>query len=374
MAGLYLHIPFCKQACHYCNFHFSTSLRYMEEMCDALIREMYLQREFLNGAACSSIYFGGGTPSLLPPHQLERLLNTAFTLFAVEKDAEITLEANPDDLTPDTLTALRSTPVNRLSIGIQSFSAADLQLMNRAHSEKQAREALELALNAGFSNITADLIYGIPGSSDQQWAQNIQILTSYKIPHISAYCLTIETKTALHHFVQKGKIPPVDEAQAVRQFDFLISSLEDLGYIHYEISNFAQPGSFARHNSNYWLQIPYLGIGPSAHSFNGQLRQWNIAHNAQYIKAMQEDTPAPWFEQELLSPEQRYNEAILTALRTVWGLSPNDLAPAFRDYFLEKIPPFLQNGQIEQNGDRYRLTRTGKFFADGIAVDLFLPQ
>ena len=373
MAGLYLHIPFCKQACHYCNFHFSTSLKSLDAMCDALIREMHLQRDYLNGAALSSIYFGGGTPSLLPPQQLERLLETAFSLFNVEQDAEITLEANPDDLDLTTLTALRNTPVNRLSIGIQSFSETDLRLMNRAHSEKQARNALEMALQVGFNNLTADLIYGIPGSSDQQWAQNIEILTSYGIPHISAYCLTVENQTALHHFVQKGKVPPVDEAQAVREFDFLIAILEEKGYLHYEISNFAQPGNFARHNSNYWRQIPYLGIGPSAHSYNGQHRQWNIAHNARYLKVMQEETPGIWFEQELLTPPQRYNELVLTSLRTIWGLSPQDIPDDFRAHFLDKITPFLQNGQVERAGESYRLSRNGKFFADGIAVALFSP-
>ena len=371
MAGLYLHIPFCKQACHYCNFHFSTSLKSLDAMCDALIREMHLQQDYLSGAALSSIYFGGGTPSLLPPRQLEHLLETIFSIFDVEKDAEITLEANPDDLDLSTLTSLRNTPINRLSIGIQSFSETDLRLMNRAHSEKQARDVLELAINAGFHNLTADLIYGIPGSTDQQWAQNIEILTSYGIPHISAYCLTVENQTALHHFVQKGKVPPVDETQAVRQFDFLISTLEEKGYLHYEISNFALPGSFARHNSSYWRQIPYLGIGPSAHSYNGQYRQWNIAHNARYIKAMQEATPAAWFERELLTPAQSYNEMVLTGLRTIWGLAPNDIPPDFRDYFLEKIAPFLQNGQVERVEEGYRLSRSGKFFADGIAVALF---
>ena len=373
MAGLYLHIPFCKQACHYCNFHFSASRKDLDPMCNALIREMQLRQHYLEGATLSSIYFGGGTPSLLPLQQLGRIFDAIYSLFEVENDAEVTLEANPDDLGQDTLNALRNTPINRLSIGIQSFSEADLRLMNRAHSEKQAREVLELALDAGFHNLTADLIYGIPGASDRQWADNIEILTSYNIPHISAYCLTVEPKTALHHFVQKGKIPPVDEAQAVRQFDYLISTLEGMGFIHYEISNFARPGMFARHNSSYWLQVPYLGIGPSAHSFDGHNRQSNVAHNAHYIKAMQADTPQNWFELELLSPEQRYNETILTCLRTVWGLSPNDLSPDFKDYFLEKIPPFLRNEQVEEIEGRYRLTRSGKFFADSIAVSLFSP-
>ncbi len=346
----------------------------MEAMCDALIREMYLQRDYLGGAALGSIYFGGGTPSLLSPQQLERLFDTIYTLFVVESDAEITLEANPDDLDAQALSALRNTPVNRLSIGIQSFFPADLVLMHRAHNALQARTAVELALQAGYQNLTADLIYGIPGSSDEQWAENIKILTGYGIPHISAYCLTVESHTALHHFVQKGKVPPVDEAQAVRQFDFLITTLGGLGYVHYEISNFAQPGRFARHNSSYWRQTPYLGIGPSAHSYNGQYRQWNIAHNPRYIKAMQEDTPLPWFEREHLTPQQRYNETILTSLRTIWGLSPEDLPADFRTYFLEKIQPLLHNGQIEREGERYRLSKNGKFFADAIAVDLFFMQ
>ncbi|MEY4134195.1 MAG: hypothetical protein RL386_545 [Bacteroidota bacterium] len=343
----------------------------MEEMCDALIREIQLQRDYLGGAALKSIYFGGGTPSLLHPRQLERLFDTIFTCFVVENDAEITLEANPDDLCADTLSALRNTPVNRLSIGIQSFFPADLVLMHRAHNTLQARAAIELALQAGYRNLSADLIYGIPGSTDRQWAENIRILTDYGIPHISAYCLTVETHTALHHFVQKGKVPPVDEAQAVRQFDFLITALEEQGYIHYEISNFARPGMFARHNSSYWRQVPYLGIGPSAHSYDGHYRQWNIAHNARYIQAMQEESPTPWFEREHLTPQHRYNEAILTSLRTIQGLAPEDLPLDFQTYFLEKIPPLLHNGHIEMAEGRYRLSRSGKFFADAVAVAHF---
>lgn len=374
MPGLYLHIPFCRQACHYCNFHFSTSLKYVEEMTDALICELALQRDYLWGAPLSSIYFGGGTPSLLTGAQLERIFAAIYAIHRVESGAEITLEANPDDLDAEKLSALRQTPVNRLSIGVQSFSDADLRFMNRAHHAGQARNAIENALKAGFDNLTVDLIYGTPTTSDRQWAENIALLTGYGIPHISAYCLTVEERTALHHFVEKGKVQPVDEAQAVRQFDYLISALEAAGYVHYEISNFAQPGCFAQHNSSYWKNEPYLGIGPSAHSFNGFSRQWNPANNARYVKIMQDPDPAPWYEIELLTPAQQYNERILTTLRTIWGLPLETLQPPFRAYFLKKALPLMEQGLIFQEKDRYQLTRSGKFLADRIAVELFWEE
>ncbi|MBK8880207.1 MAG: radical SAM family heme chaperone HemW [Haliscomenobacter sp.] len=373
MPGLYLHIPFCKQACHYCNFHFSTNLQRKGEMVEALLAELEIQRHYLQGAPLTSIYFGGGTPSLLSASELERLFEKIYSLHPVDSEAEITLEANPDDLSPDKLKALRDSPVNRLSIGIQSFSEADLRYMNRAHNAAEALSCIENALAAGFANLTADLIYGAPTTDDAQWAFNVQTMISLGIPHLSAYSLTVEDRTALAHMVQKGKTPPPDEDAAARQYEFLIDATESAGYAHYEISNFAREGWQARHNSSYWLGEPYLGIGPSAHSFDGVSRQWNIAHNAKYLQMLTtaKDGEALWYEIETLTPVQRYHDRLLTGLRTIWGVDPADFPSPFREHFLEKIRSFLQQGLVETYNGRYRLTRSGKFLADRITVDLF---
>lgn len=373
MAGLYLHIPFCKQACHYCNFHFSTSLRSKGAMVESIIRELELQKNYLGGAPLNSVYFGGGTPSLLDTGELVQIFEQINRIFQVDSTAEITLEANPDDLTGEKLSDLRQyTPVNRLSIGIQSFQEEDLRWMNRAHNVTHARDCLASALHAGFDNLTIDLIYGSPTTSDVQWAENLQIALDYDIPHLSCYCLTIEEGTALNTFVRKGQSPPVDEEKAARQFEYLMATAETGGYDHYEISNFAQPHRYALHNSNYWRGDPYLGIGPSAHSFDGISRQWNIANNAQYMRALTDGTVP--FEREVLTPQQRYNEYIMTALRTIWGCDLAQIAtfgPSFADYFLRMVQPFLDNGTVEQWRGNYRLARSGKLLADRIAVDLF---
>lgn len=341
-------------------------------MVQALLRELELQRDYLQGAPLSSIYFGGGTPSLLSSEELEQLFEQLFRLHTVHPDAEITLEANPDDLNPHTLRQLRESPVNRLSIGIQSFFEDDLRLMNRAHRSDQALAAIQDAQNAGFEDITADLIYGIPGAADARWQENIQTLLGFGIPHISAYCLTVEEGTALGHFVKKGKTPPVDEEQAARQFEILVDALEQAGYQQYEISNFALPGRHARHNSSYWKGAHYLGIGPSAHSYNGVSRQWNIANNSTYLRLLATAIPdEPWFETEILSPEQRYHEQLMTGLRTVWGVDPLQFPPDFQLYFLEKVQPFIQQNLIQVHNGRYSLTRQGKLLADFLTSELF---
>ncbi|RMG82695.1 MAG: radical SAM family heme chaperone HemW, partial [Bacteroidetes bacterium] len=261
MAGIYLHIPFCKQACHYCNFHFSTSLRFKADMIQAMLVELNLQKDYLAGETIETIYFGGGTPSLLSADEVLFFYEKIAALHPLAPNPEITLEANPDDLTDEKIKALRKTPVNRLSIGIQSFSDEDLRFMNRAHNAGEALESLRRALDAGFENITVDLIYGSPTTSDEQWAANLQTVFDFKIPHLSCYCLTVEPKTALAHFVKTGKAPPVDEARAVRHFEILTEAMQAEGYEQYEISNFAKPGWYSRHNSSYWKGKKYLGIG-----------------------------------------------------------------------------------------------------------------
>ncbi len=371
MSGLYLHIPFCKQACHYCNFHFSTSLKYKAEMLAAILRELELQKGYLEAAPLRSIYFGGGTPSLLEVDEIKVIFEKIFALYSVDENAEITLEANPDDLTKAKLAALSQTPINRLSIGIQSFSDTDLQYMNRAHNAQEAQQCIALAQDHGFHNLTVDLIYGTPTMDTTQWAYNIQQLLDLQIPHISCYCLTVEPQTALAHFVKTGKSKPVDDLRAEEQFLYLIDRLESEGYEHYEISNFAQAGHYAVHNSNYWLGETYLGIGPSAHSFNKTSRQWNIAHNSQYIKALSTPQSKDWYEKEALDADQRYNEYVMTRLRTHWGVVLADLSPKYRTHFLKEIEPYLQNEKVRVEGNIYRLTKSGRLLADRIASDVF---
>jgi oxygen-independent coproporphyrinogen-3 oxidase len=380
MAGLYLHIPFCKQACHYCNFHFSTSLRYRDEMVAALLRELAWRHRYLAAPTLSSVYFGGGTPSLLSPAALQQLFAGIQTYFNLSADAEITLEANPDDLTPDYLAGLRDTPVNRLSIGIQSFHEDDLRFMNRAHNAEEAHRCLERAQAAGFSQLTIDLIYGAPTTSDERWIANIDTALAFGLPHLSCYALTVEPRTALAHQVKTGQVASPDDNQAARQFEILVDRLEAAGYLHYEISNFARPDALAVHNSNYWRGAPYLGLGPAAHSYDGQSRQWNVANNARYLRRLAEVDPAtppdpeeePLFEREVLSPADQYNEYVMTGLRTMWGVQLSMLTTAQRQHFLQHIQQFVDKKWVAETKDAFVLTREGRFLADGIAAALFL--
>jgi oxygen-independent coproporphyrinogen-3 oxidase len=373
MAGIYLHIPFCKQACHYCNFHFSTSLRAKSAMTAAIIQEIEWQKDYLQGASLQSIYFGGGTPSLLDVAELQQIIAAIYRFHPVDDDAEITLEANPDDLNIEKLHGLRQdTPINRLSIGIQSFSEKDLQWMHRAHSAAEARNCIDLALQVGFKDLSIDLIYGAPTTSDQDWAQNVAIALGFQVPHLSCYSLTVEDGTALGAWVKKGQQAPMDEEKAARQFEILQLATEKAGYEHYEISNFALPGRYARHNSSYWLGKPYLGLGPAAHSYNGHVRQWNIANNALYLKAIEEHRIP--FEQEILTPTQRYNEYIMTTLRTVWGTETakmEHLGPQYLEHFQHTIVEYIDKGWIEVLPGKFRLSKAGKLLADRIASELF---
>jgi putative oxygen-independent coproporphyrinogen III oxidase len=373
MAGIYLHIPFCKQACYYCNFHFSTSRGQQSLLVQQLLQEMTLQKDYLAGQPVSSIYFGGGTPSLLTAAELNQLMEKLHTLFHIEDTAEITLEANPDDLSPAKLKELSATGINRLSIGIQSFHEADLQWMHRAHDSNQALACIKDAQQAGFNNLSIDLIYGGPTLSDEGWQQNVQQAIDLQVTHLSCYALTVEPGTALDQFIKKKKMAAVDNEKAARHFEQLMKWTVAAGYEHYEISNLAKPGWHSRHNSSYWQGQPYLGLGPSAHSFNGHSRQWNIANNALYIKSM-EQGKVP-FEREELTPTMMLNEYIMTALRTSAGCSLNSVQQRFgadkKQQLQDNAKAFIEKGWMIQKEDLLILTREGRLFADGIASDLF---
>ena len=373
MAGIYIHIPFCRQACLYCNFHFSTSLRLKNDLINALLKEITLCTVYNNDKSVETIYFGGGTPSLLQPEILNAILDALHQKFDIVANAEITLEANPDDISAQLLASWKSMGINRLSIGVQSFFEEDLKWMNRAHTAEQSVNSIMLAQQAGFNNLTIDLIYGSPGLSDEKWQQNVKRAVDFKIPHLSCYALTVEPKTALHSLIAKNKMQDTDPEQQARQFMQLMSWLEDAGYEHYEISNFSIPGKRSRHNTSYWLGKPYYGFGPSAHSFNGaDTRSWNIANNALYVQSLSENIiPA---EKECLTKVQRLNEYIMTSLRTCEGTDLGYIQNIFGEQYVQRIrssaqPYFNEKMIIENNA--LKLTQSGKLFADGIAADLF---
>ena len=376
MAGIYLHIPFCKKACHYCDFHFSTSAKYKGEMLNALRNEIKLRRQYLGNEKIETIYFGGGTPSVLDSEDIHALIGEITSTFDVYDHAEITLEANPDDLHAQKVKELRQTPVNRFSIGVQSFYEEDLKWMNRAHNSTEAESSVKRVQDAGFENITVDLIYGFPLLSNIKWEQNIQKLLELGIPHISSYSMTVEPKTALAMFIAKGKEKAMNENQSSEQFMTLINRLTEAGFEHYEISNFAKPGMYSKHNSNYWEGVNYLGIGPSAHSFNGESRQWNIANNHRYISEIQENKiPA---ELEFLTPENRINEYIMTSLRTSKGMDLDLIAKKFGTEYSNRIQKelevFVEKDWLSINDKKVILNLEGKLFADLIASELFISD
>lgn len=372
MSGIYLHIPFCKQACHYCNFHFSTNLKRKEELIKSLCTELIIRKRELN-QPLQTIYFGGGTPSLLSEQELKQIFNTIHKHYIVVEDAEITLEANPDDLSSNLIVQLHDSQINRLSIGVQSFFAEDLLLMNRAHSAKEALECIQLAKKY-FKNISIDLIYGIPGLTIDRWKENLEITLSLDIPHISCYALTVEPKTALKKFIEQGKVAPVNDEETRSHYELMIDTLENAGYINYEFSNFGKPGYFSQNNTGYWQGKPYLGIGPSAHSFDGNKRSWNISNNIKYIKSINNGNIPLAFE--VLSVTDKYNEYIMTGLRTMWGVSlvkvENDFGKRYRDYLLEQVEKHVENQLLYFEDDILKITKKGKFLGDGIASDLFL--
>jgi oxygen-independent coproporphyrinogen-3 oxidase len=376
LAGIYIHIPFCRKACHYCNFHFSTNLSSKALMVAALVQEAGMSKDYLQGAAVGTIYLGGGTPSLLSTEELRDILQAIGAHHSVEPGAEITLEANPDDISAEKIGQWKEIGINRLSIGVQSFRDADLQWMNRAHQADQARMAIITARNAGFLHDSIDLIYGIPGLSDADLIQNLEMAISLGSPHLSCYALTVEQKTALAKDIQTGKMPDTDPQQQARQFLLLIDYLTKAGYEHYEISNFALPGHRSRHNSSYWQGIPYLGLGPSAHSFNGKSRRWNTSVNARYLQQINAGILP--FEEEQLSPVQQLNEYLMTSLRTLEGMDLKKIITAWGeeagDRIHRNIGSYLEKGKIYQDGSKFILTKEGKLFADGIASDLFFEE
>lgn len=342
-------------------------------MVACLLQEIRLQQHYLDKQPVHTIYFGGGTPSLLPTTAVEQLIDAVHRQFPVATDAEITLEANPDDLSVEKLKELQQAGINRLSIGVQSFFDPDLQWMNRSHSAAQALQCIRTAQERGFTNLSIDLIYGLPCSGDESWHQNIEQAIALSIPHLSCYALTVEPSTALDHFISQHKIAPVNPDLAAHQFEWLMEKLSANGYVHYEISNFAKPGMQSRHNSSYWQGAHYLGIGPSAHSFNGTSRQWNVSNNALYIQGI-ENGMVP-FEKEVLTPVMQFNEYIMTALRTAVGCHLTMVATRWGIQFHNKLvagsKKFIQQGWMEQEADFLRLTRSGKLMADGIAAELF---
>ena len=373
MSGIYIHIPFCKQACHYCDFHFSTSLKKKDDMVLALAKEIEMRKSEFQDQVVETIYFGGGTPSILQITDIRFLIDEVFRNYNVIENPEITVEANPDDLSKERILELSNTRVNRLSIGIQSFFEDDLTLMNRAHNSKEAIACLEFATQY-FDNISVDLIYGVPEMSNEKWLQNIETALSFNIPHISSYALTVEPKTALHTFIQKGIIPPPDDEVASEHFQILVDKLTENGFIHYELSNFGKPTYFSKNNSSYWLGKKYIGIGPSAHSYDGVSRSWNVSNNSLYLKSISENQLPS--ETETLSKTDKYNEYVMTGLRTIWGISleriEREFGKTYLDYLNQQAAKYIEDHLLFVDDTVLRTTKSGKFLSDGIASDLFL--
>ncbi len=375
MAGIYLHIPFCKKACHYCNFHFSTQTAAIQSFVEAIIHEMSLQNEYLT-EPIETIYFGGGTPSLLNPSQLKSILSALYKHFEIAPKIECTLEANPDDIDSNNLNEWKEAGINRLSIGIQSFQGEALSWMNRAHTVEQSHAAIELAQAAGLDNISIDLIYGTPTLSEEALLTDLDWIEKYKIKHVSCYALTVEDKTALKKLIEKAQLEDVDPEKQAAHFELLTARLNKMGMEHYEISNFAIPGYRSQHNSNYWSGKSYLGLGPSAHSFNGVSRQWNIANNALYIQSLKNGQLN--FEIEYLSDANRYNEYIMTSLRRIEGFDLKLIEQKFGSAYLEhtkqSLDSFKSKDYFQQNDNHIALKNTAKFLADGIASEFFILE
>ncbi len=372
MAGIYIHIPFCKKACNYCNFHFSTSLASKSHLIEAIKEELRLQASYLQNHAIDTIYFGGGTPSLLSAEELQSIFASIERYYSINELKEFTLEANPDDLDANYLNALQNTSVNRLSIGVQSFKEADLLFMNRAHSIQQVDYALKCAQDKGFTNISIDLIYGTPNLSMKEWEQHLNTMLTYEIPHFSSYGLTVEPKTTLAHQIKTKQLPALNPDEAAQQFLLLIDWAKENNFDHYEISNFGKPGAHAIHNTNYWKGIPYLGIGPSAHSFNHKSRQWNIANNQVYIKSILQDQTIPATEEELSLADQ-VNEYVMTSLRTMWGCDLDKIKNTWHTTLdTVIIEKYIQQQLLTQHQQTIFLSKQGKLFADAIAADLFI--
>ena len=372
MSGIYLHIPFCKQACHYCNFHFSTSKKNKDVVIESMIKELEAMSKD-NSDIIETIYFGGGTPSILSISEINKFIKIIYQNFKISENIEITLEANPEDLSLDKVKELSLSSVNRLSIGIQSFNDTELKMMNRSHNSNQSKNCIENA-SRYFDNLSIDLIYGMPNSNLKSWAKNLQMLESWEINHISAYALTVESNTALKKFIEKEIIVPLDEQEVYNQYNFMFEKLSLSNYINYELSSFAKEGYFSKNNSSYWLGKKYIGIGPSAHSFDGKIRSWNISNNSQYVKHIENNRL--FYQNEHLSKIDQYNEYVMTGLRTIWGVSLDQLEKKFgkkySNHLLEKSKKFIDLNMLEISDNIVFSTRKGKFLSDGIASELFI--
>ncbi|MDH0673581.1 radical SAM family heme chaperone HemW [Empedobacter sp. GD03861] len=372
MAGIYIHIPFCKQKCSYCDFHFSTNLQHKPNLIQAINKELEIRKNEIS-TPLETIYFGGGTPSILSEIELESIFETIYKNYSTKNLKEITLEANPDDLNKEKLNFLKSTPINRFSIGVQSFFEEDLKLMNRAHNAQEAETSIKLAQDFGFENITIDLIYGSTTTTNEMWKQNLQKAIELNVPHISSYALTVEEKTILNHQIKKGITKPVDEDRQNEQFQLLVDTLTSNDFIQYEISNFGKEEYFSLHNSNYWKGIHYLGIGPSAHSYNGKTRAWNIANNSKYIQAINENNLPQ--EIEVLNEVEKFNEMIMIGLRTIYGIDLNRINSEFSqplvNSFHQELNQLINENLVEKKENKIILKPEAKFFADGIASRLF---
>ncbi len=375
MAGIYIHIPFCKTLCAYCDFYHIIAPQDEQPFVDALLKEAELQKEYTGNQKISTLYIGGGTPSALPVSSLKKILGRIFSLYDVDKDCEITVEINPDDVSREYLEQLKETEINRISVGIQSWRDADLKLMNRRHNSSQAAKALEEIFSAGYGNVTIDLIYGIPGMTSAAWLSNLDFSFRFDIKHLSAYHLTIEPGTLFGKMKEKGLLSETDEEESNLQFNLLIEKASDAGFIHYEISNFGKPGFFSIHNSNYWKQVNYLGLGPSAHSFNGYSRQWNVRDVKKYIKAL--NSGNLMFEREDLNKRIRFNEYIMTSLRTMWGIDLDYVEEKFDkegfDYIVNLSGKLIDYGLMKQDKKTLVLTNQGQMISDNIISELMLP-
>ena len=372
MAGIYIHIPFCKQSCHYCNFHFSTSTKNKDEVLDAIENEIKQKGQHTN-EAISTIYFGGGTPSILDVNEINSIIKRIYKEFNVESEAEITIEANPDDLNKEKIINLSLTEINRLSIGVQSFIDKELKIMNRAHDSKKALNSIEISKKY-FNNISIDLMYGVPESTLESWAYNLDTVSQFDINHISSYALTLEPKTALESFVRKLIVDMPEEGLVYDQYNLINKKLEPLGFINYEVCSFAKENFFSKNNSAYWLRKKYIGIGPSAHSFDGKSRSWNISNNKKYIDQIKKGKS--FYKKEKLSKVDQYNEYVMTGFRTIWGVSANfienNFNSKFKNYFTDRIQKHIDQKNIIVKDDIYTTTNEGRFLADGISSDLFL--
>ena len=374
MTGIYIHIPFCRQKCNYCNFFSIASIKYKSDFIKSLLKEIGLQKNYFQDKEINTIYFGGGTPSMLSVDEIQLILNKINQSFSIEKDAEITIEANPDDLTIEKIIELRNTPINRISVGIQSFNDEDLKYINRKHNSEQAKNSIFRLKDFGFENISIDLIYGIPTLTEKKWEQNLDNFFKMEIPHLSAYSLTIEKKTILDNLIRKGKTKNISESQSIEHFKCLLDRMEENNFVHYEISNFSLHGRHSKHNSIYWTGGKYLGLGPSAHSFNGNSRQWNVANLSKFIQSLNNNIiPA---EIEILNTDQKYNEYIMTSLRTILGCNKNFIKEQFGEkylyHFIKSTKKHLKDKTLILKDDKYVLSQSGKLFTDGIASDLFI--